>query len=166
MAIVPPPVSAFEEIPEVRARRQLRLWVRGTLLVMALVPAGVFAVALWLDPYRGGKIWLEETHTQLGFKECTFKSLTGLPCPSCGMTSSFALFVRGDLGHSLQANFAGTALALFSLAFMGWAAFSSASGKLVWIRCWERVLVRVVVGFMILMFGRWAAVLVMDYWKL
>ena len=49
-----------------------------------------------------------ETHRQLGLPPCTFKEMTGLPCPSCGMTSSFALLVRGDVMNSLRANAVGT----------------------------------------------------------
>ena len=29
---------------------------------------------------------------------CNFVLMTGKPCPSCGMTTSFALLVRGDIG--------------------------------------------------------------------
>ena len=48
------------------------------------------------------------THTQLGMPPCNFVVMTGKPCPACGMTTSFALLVRGDVGASLRANWAGT----------------------------------------------------------
>ena len=33
------------------------------------------------------------THQQLGLPPCNFVTLTGYPCPACGMTTSFALLV-------------------------------------------------------------------------
>src|ERR1700739_4433028 len=47
------------------------------------------------------------THTQLGLAPCNFVLLTGKPCPSCGMTTSFALLVRGDVVASVRANCVG-----------------------------------------------------------
>ena len=160
MAIVPPPLSEqVDYSARRRRRRRLELWVRASLAAMALALVGVFAVAILLDPYRDGKVWLAETHRQLGLPPCTFKDLTGFPCPSCGMTSSFALAIRGDLWHSVQANFVGTLLALAGLALIPWAAACAVTGRLVGVRNFERLLVRGVLGFLILMFGRWGIVL-------
>src|SRR5262249_44252401 len=108
-----------EPVPVVRAR--LRLYVRGCLIAIALGLALVFGIAAFLDPYRDGRVWTDETHTQLGLPPCTFKVVTGVPCPSCGMTTSFALLVRGDIYNSLRANFAGTALAVMCLLYIPWA---------------------------------------------
>jgi len=58
------------------------------------------------------------THTQLGLQHCTFFERTGLPCPSCGMTTSWAWFVRGNLVASLYVQPMGTVLAL--IASGGW----------------------------------------------
>jgi len=33
---------------------------------------------------------------------CTFKSLTGLPCPGCGLTRSLVAAVHGDMAQSLH----------------------------------------------------------------
>jgi hypothetical protein len=41
------------------------------------------------------------THAELGMYDCQFLARTGLPCPSCGMTTSFAHFVRGNFLASL-----------------------------------------------------------------
>lgn len=130
-------------------------------MLIALGLLAVFAIAIWLNPYKDGKVWLEETHRQLGLAPCTFKHLTGLPCPSCGMTSSFALLVRGDLWHSAQANFVGTLLALLCVAVIPWSLTSALQGRVVWIRSFEYVLVRLVVGFLILLLLRWAIVLLL-----
>ena len=99
----------------------LRNWVRGMLLGVAIGLTAVFAVAFWLNPYQSdGSPRRMATHQQLGLPPCTFFSVTGLPCPSCGMTTSFALLVRGDVPNSLRANAVGTLLALFCLALIPW----------------------------------------------
>ncbi len=144
-----------------RRSSRLRGWVRACLVLIAVGLVAVFALAFWLNPYKDGKVWLEETHRQLGMAPCTFKFLTGLPCPSCGMTSSFALLVRADLWHSVQANFVGTLLALFCLALIPWSLISACTGRLAWIRSFEFVLVRLVVGFLALLLLRWAIVLLL-----
>lgn len=144
-----------------RRSRRLVIWVRLALVLMAFGLIAVFWVALSLDPEQGERVWLQETHTQLGLPPCTFKTLTGLPCPSCGMTTSFAWLVHGNLWNSLRSNFVGTMLALTSLAFIPWGLASAMEGRLIGIRSWERWLVRLVLGFLILLFVRWGIVLLM-----
>ncbi len=127
---------------------------------MALGWLAVFAVAAWLQPYHeDGTPRRIETHRQLNLPECNFKKLTGYPCPSCGMTTSFALLVRGDLWNSLLANFAGTALALFGIAFIPWAVATALAGRVVWIRSVEAVIFRLCIVFMILLVGHLAIAL-------
>lgn len=43
-------------------------------------------IASWLRPDPRGF----GTHQQLGMPPCTFTALTGIPCPGCGLTTSFA----------------------------------------------------------------------------
>jgi hypothetical protein len=134
-------------------------WVRCSLVVIALVLVGVFAIAVCLDPYRGGEVWRDGTHQQLGLPACNFKYLTGKPCPSCGMTTSFALLMRGDLWNSVQANFVGTLLALVLLAFIPWGILCAVRGRLYVIHSIEWTLMRLVVIFLVLMLLRWGIVL-------
>jgi hypothetical protein len=164
LAIVPPPVSEKKALPgKRRRRRRLDLWVRAALIVIALSLIGIFAIAIALDPYKDGKVWLAETHRQMGLPPCTFKDITGLPCPSCGMTSSFALAIRGDLVNSLQANWVGTLLALGCLAFIPWGIVCAFKGRLLLIGSFENLLIYGVLAFVLLMLGRWAIVLCLIY---
>ena len=134
----------------------LGAWVRGTLVGLALGMAVVFVIAASLNPYNAdGSARRMETHRQLGLPPCKFKEKTGLPCPSCGMTTSFALLVRGDVVHSLRANAAGTLLALFCLGFIPWALVSVARRRMLFIRSLERAMLVCVLGLMSLMLMRW-----------
>jgi len=100
-----------------------------------------------------------ETHRQLGLPPCTFKELTKLPCPSCGMTTSFALLIRGDVGNSLRANAVGTLLAAFCLTMIPWGLATVVRGRPLFIRSMERTLTLVVVALLTLMLLRWGIVL-------
>jgi hypothetical protein len=84
---------------------RLRRLTRATLIAIAVALTGVFVAAFRIHPYdTDGKPRTMSTHTQLGMPPCNFVVLTGKPCPSCGMTTSFALLV-GELGreHHLRA---------------------------------------------------------------
>lgn len=69
------------------------------------------------------------THELLGLPPCSFQRLTGMPCPSCGLTTSFCHFVRGDLVSSLKANAVGTLLAALCLASIPWGLHGAATGR-------------------------------------
>src|SRR5436190_18428918 len=115
-----------DELPLARPARaagtpRTGLIVRLVLLVIAAGLAGVFAVAFWLNPYEpDGTPRTIATHTQLGVPPCKFWVMTGKPCPACGMTTSFALLVRGDVAASLRANWAGTLIAVMCAGLMIW----------------------------------------------
>jgi hypothetical protein len=137
----------------------MRGWVRGMLLGVALGLVGVFAIACWLDPYApDGSARLMGTHRQLGLPPCTFKVLTGLPCPSCGMTTSFALLVRGDVGNSLRANAVGTLLAVLFVLLVPWCLASAVRGRTLFVRSVEKAITLTVLVFLGLMLLRWAIV--------
>jgi hypothetical protein len=141
-------------------------WVRGTLAGLALGLVAVFAVALWLNPYdETGAPRRLETHRQLGLPPCTFYTVTGVPCPSCGMTTSFALLVRGDVANSLRANAVGTLLAAFGLALVPWCLAAVANGRTLFVRSLERALTGCVLVFLALMLVRWAVVVGLALWQ-
>jgi hypothetical protein len=138
--------------------------VRFLLIAMAIGLAGVFGVAAYLNPYQvDGTPKRMATHTQVGLPACNFVSMTGgQPCPSCGMTTSFALLIRGDLGASLQANWVGTLLAAFWAGLLVWSVAAAATGRFWFVPAGRGELVTtVIVGtFLVLMLGRWVGVLI------
>ncbi len=139
-------------------------WGRAILVTLTAFVVLVFAVAIYLDPYEDdGTPRRMETHRQLGLPPCTFKLATNLPCPSCGMTTSFSLLIRGDVRNSLWANAAGTLLGVLCLLFVPWALITAWRGHLLFLRSLERTLIRLVVVFLIVMMLRWAIVLLVFY---
>jgi hypothetical protein len=60
------------------------------------------------------------THQQLGLPPCSFLKITGILCPQCGLTTSFALLARGQLNAAFSANPAGPALAIILLTASPW----------------------------------------------
>jgi Protein of unknown function (DUF2752) len=143
--------------------KPIHRWIRILLLMLTVPWLFVFFVAIFLlNPYENGEPLRLGTHQQLGLPECNFKSLAGVPCPSCGMTTSFTLLVRADIWHSMQANFAGTLLATFGLLFIPWAFASAFFGRFVFIRRMEIVVFRLALVFLVILFGRWGLVLIWE----
>ncbi len=143
----------------------MSLWVRGALVGIALGLTALFAVAACLNPYQqDGSARRMETHRRLGLPECTFKRMTGYPCPSCGMTTSFALTIRGDLIDGFQANSVGELLALFLLALIPWCVCSAVSRRMIFVRSIERVVMVIVLALLGLMMLRWVLFIALMYW--
>lgn len=84
----------------------------GRLLALAVAGAAlaVLIVGVTLAPSAGGMA----THRQMGFPPCQFLVTSNLPCPTCGMTTSFAWFVRGNWLASLYVQPMGFVLALIT----------------------------------------------------
>ena len=140
--------------------------VRGVLFGIAAGLVAVFAIAGWLNPYdASGRPRRMETHLQLGLPPCTFRVVTGVPCPSCGMTTSFALLVRGDVGNSLRANAVGTLLAGFCLALIPWCLVCALWGRPFGVVALDRALTWVAVVFVALLLARWLVVLGLGWWN-
>jgi hypothetical protein len=130
---------------------------------MAAVVCIVFAIATQVQPYKAdGTAKRQASHTSIGMAPCRFQEMAGMPCPSCGMTTSFALLVRGDVINSMRANWVGTGLAVFCALFVPWCVVSSIRGKYLWVRRLEAPLAFLVGTFTVLMLGRWGVVLLMS----
>jgi hypothetical protein len=162
------PVSGTKLNADLEPPRVLPALTRGVRLAIVAVAAALvllFAVAAWLNPYGPDGLPLGVgTHTQLGLPECNFLRLTGLPCPSCGMTTSFALLMHGDLAASLRANLVGTLLAVFLLGIIPWSLIGAVRGRWLWIRRLEPGLLWAVIAFTTLALIRWGILLAARRW--
>jgi hypothetical protein len=126
-----------------------------TRAIAALLLAGclaVLAIAMWLAPDPRGY----GTAEQLGTGPCGVLVMTGLPCPTCGMTTAFAHTVRGQWVRAFLAQPGGFVLALGA---MGAAVLS------VWVLLrgrWPGVALRYVTPYrlflalLVLLLGAWA----------
>lgn len=111
-----------------------RLLGRLIALVLLLLSVGVLATAARLPPAPAGA----GTHERLGLSPCGFYRLTGIPCPSCGMTTAFAHAVRGQLFQAFKAQAMGLLLALATTAAAGLSLIVAVTGK-TWTVNWYRV---------------------------
>ncbi len=95
------------------------------------------------------------THLQLGLQPCAFATLTGYPCPTCGMTTSFAWFTRGNPGQSWRANPAGCLLAACSVPAIAWLIVGAIRGVPPGFRSWETPILGAVLIVVALSIGFW-----------
>lgn len=70
------------------------------------------------------------SHQQLGLPPCSIRVLWGIRCPACGMTTSWAWFMRGRWVESAHANVGGLLLALSALAVIATGAIMIYSNRL------------------------------------
>ena len=109
-----------------------RLSTLGRWLVVSwslfLVGGFSLAASLTPDPLGYG------THQQLGLPACSFQVMFDIPCPSCGMTTSFSHFVRGEWISSAIANPGGLLLALACAVQVPWCWYSVYRSRLVGMR--------------------------------
>ncbi|MCY2965112.1 MAG: DUF2752 domain-containing protein [Planctomycetota bacterium] len=103
--------------------RRVGRWLLVTLALLFLAGFGL-ARSLEPDPRGFG------THQRLGLPPCTTRALWNLPCPGCGMTTSFAHFTRGQLLPAMRANLAGVLLAIVCAAAIPWCLWSAWQGRM------------------------------------
>jgi hypothetical protein len=167
----PAPISTTDDDEDdfPTATPYLTWWVRGALLVIVAGLVAVFTIAVLLNPYYpDGTPRTTATHTgpPLNLPDCTFKVMTGgLPCPSCGMTTSFSLLMHGDPIASMRANWVGTGLALFCLALIPWALASVWLKRPLFVHSIEKAMAIAVVTFLVVMLLRWLVVLGLFWWE-
>ena len=132
--------------------------------------AGRLFVALWGILLAGGLILalkLEPdprgfgTHQRLGLPPCSFRVFFGVPCPSCGMTTSFSLFTKGRLLEAARANVAGLLLACLCAVQIPWCWASALGGRAWGISRPEIVFLWILYSVCAVCLAQWLARLVM-----
>ncbi|MEZ6123200.1 MAG: DUF2752 domain-containing protein [Planctomycetaceae bacterium] len=127
--------------------------VRLYLGLLAAGLASVFLTARWLQPDIRGY----GTHEQLGLPACTFRQFLHLPCPHCGMTTSFSLIVRGQWGAAMAANPIGVPLAALFAAMMLWCLVVAVRGRWWGTQRPFHWLIVLAIGYLTLALVIWAA---------
>jgi hypothetical protein len=94
-------------------------------LIVAIACLGILITAFRLPPIPTGI----GTHTGLHMQDCAWLYRIGIPCPSCGMTTSFAWFVRGNIVASFYVQPFGFVLALITTIVFWVAIYAAISGK-------------------------------------
>lgn len=90
------------------------------------VPATVvLAVAFFLQPAGAGI----GTHERLGIPPCGWITMIDTPCPTCGMTTSFAHATKGRLLESFITQPMGFALAMTTAMVMMLGLYTAATGS-------------------------------------
>lgn len=127
----PPPMTAHHWIHWAHhATRTARLQAA----VIGLIACGVIGIALWLNPASTGV----GTHRQLGLPACGMLQTTGLPCPTCGMTTSFTEMVHGHPWRSVMAQPTGALMCLGVLLAIPIAALCAVCGTYP-VVAWHRI---------------------------
>jgi hypothetical protein len=148
----PPPTAGAD------ARKAYRPARLGLVQRLAMVAAGSVLVGLLVtawrltpNPYGMG------THQQLGLPPCTIVQWFDMPCPSCGMTTSWSHMMRGHVVASFQANAGGALLALVAIGCGPWLVVSGLRG------CWTLARPREIV---VLAVGVTIVVVTLTNWTL
>ena len=92
--------------------------LKDRLISLALgIPAWVvLGIAVYLEPETKGF----GTHQQLGLGSCTVLTLTGYPCPMCGMTTTFTHMAHLSPWMAFKTQPFGVVLFLGTLATACW----------------------------------------------
>lgn len=105
-----------------RRTQLLPAWIRHSPFSRRLAASvsglgtAIFFVAAVLCPYAADGVPLTHgTHLQLGLPPCHLQTLFGLPCPSCGMTTSVSLCMHGDFDAALRVNWAGVVITVLGI---------------------------------------------------
>lgn len=103
-----------------------RAYPRPIALLLLAPCLIVLLLAASLEPSPAGM----GTHQQMGLPPCGFLAATGMPCATCGMTTSFSHVAHGQFIAAFATQPAGAVLALLTAmaaVTFAWAAATGAS---------------------------------------
>lgn len=128
---------------------------RGSNLAVVVVVLALLAAGAILHPQGSGE------HTALSFlgltlpTVCSFRLMTGLPCPGCGLTRAVALLMHGQLGASLAMHPFGIAAIGLALLQIPPRAVRAAGAVPPWTFRWDRLWAFALVTTAVLMMSWW-----------
>jgi len=105
----------------------LGVFARVLNLAIAIGCLATLLIAFRLTPKPGGV----GTHTALKMQECAWLYRIGIPCPSCGMTTSFSWYARGNIAASVYVQPFGFVLALIVTIVFWVSLYAAISAKAV-----------------------------------
>lgn len=107
-----------------RARKDRAFLIRLAHACTAAGIAFVLVLSFRLHPDPRGL----GTHEQLFLRPCSFYSQTGLPCPTCGMTTAFAHMAHGNVREAFVAQPMGALGFVGCVILLPFMAFAAVSG--------------------------------------
>lgn len=157
MSDLPPIATVMAESDAERSsKRRSRQWVpvspstRVAWGVIATAMAAVLVTAAILTPAKEGM----GTHEALGLPPCSLVVTSGLPCPTCGMTTSFAHAMRGQFISAFIAQPMGLMLWVGTWLIAIYGTSVAVRGKGLWIN-WDRLAPRLMLTLGICMMLGW-----------
>ncbi|MFM7129954.1 MAG: DUF2752 domain-containing protein [bacterium] len=111
-------------------------WSRYLLLFLPVIFLSFVILAGRLNPESTGV----GTHRQLGLPACLVMERTGLPCPTCGMTTALANLGHGRIIDSWKCSPALVLMATLGGLVSVWATMSFLKSRLIGFRSWDRPL--------------------------
>ncbi len=100
-------------------------WMRLLAAGIGLACLAVLVTGMMLRPDGQGI----GTHTQLGLQRCQFEYRTGVPCPSCGFTTSVSYFAHGNFLASLYLQPMGFVIGVACAATVWVGGYIAATGR-------------------------------------
>lgn len=143
--------SCTEPIPVPVSPGALRFKRRLLAAIVALACGTLLLLAAWMRPSTAGL----GTHQQLGLAPCGWIVYGGIPCPSCGMTTSFAHAADGNFLGALKAQPAGAVLAFLTACTLVIATWQVVTGERLLGFCTDRIGARVFMCFGALVLLAW-----------
>ena len=124
---------------------------RCVLAVASLIVASVLVTAATLEPSRKGM----GTHEQLGLSPCYFPERLGVPCPACGMTTSWAHLMKGNVRASAEVNLGGFMLCVTCLLCVPWFMLSAIKGRWILMRMTDGRILVFLVSWLLVTMADW-----------
>lgn len=135
---------------------KMERYVFGIISCCLMIMLGI---AWFLEPAKSGI----GTHQQLGLPPCTFFWVTGIPCPSCGMTTSFSHVMHGNLVSALRSNWPGALTAYCCLVYVPWSIVSIHSRVFYGLNRPEQFFLSLALSILFLTFLHWCFLILRWY---